>query len=370
MRVLSPPEPLALRPALAALPREVTPQELDGFLALFRGTRPGEREEPPLPAGDIALRVHHHPLLGALADASDSLEADLALGSAGLDARARLTPGPASPTARLLADARAGEGGLVDFLPQSLFVRVEMTFPPTALAAPLARRLGRHLGVDRAHDAVVAERFLREALSGVDPVAGIAFGCEARQGEETLVVVARAAPGPASPILAKLARDERSSFGALVLDRRDAPGGLLGWTLWIAQATPTLDGLPECLWDLVGRLADEERGLDVAYAEAPGYAVLAVGPRADILARDAKARLEAGSSRTPATTELFRLRGLGKDYVLGAVVEGKEADLPAADAAALRAAFGAAEGAKAPEAVAIAGFRGDAALDLLVRVLY
>jgi hypothetical protein len=66
--------------------------------------------------------------------------------------------------------------------------------------------------------------------------------------------------------------------------------------------------------------------------------------------------------------ELLHLRGRGEgEYVLGVVVEGALADLPEADAAALGAAFG---GAQGPKVAAAAGFRARDGLDLLVRVLY
>ncbi len=361
----------ALRRAFVGLPPDVVAQETDGFLVLFRGAMPGQGVEPPLPPGDLALRVHHHPLLAAFAESGDVLEAGIELGSAGLDARGRILPGPGSKTADLLARAVAGEGGLVDFLPPSTFLRIETTLPSVFAATSVVRRLARHTGFPEEKDRILVERFLREALTGADPAAGLAIGCEARGGELTVVVVARDGDGAASPILKKLRADERSSFGPLVLDRRDPPAGLVGWYAWVAQAQPEIEDLPECLWGAAAALADESKGVPVAYAAFDGWSVVAIGPRADQLARATKSRLEGGSTRTLGAWELRRLRESGEgDYVIGVVVEAGAADLPAADLAAVRALFGGVEGARGPKAVAAAGFRAGATLDLLVRVLY
>lgn len=371
LRALRAADMAALHRAFAQEPPEIVAQESDGFLVLLRDAMPGEAVEPPLPAGDIGLRVHHHPLLQAFAETGDALEAGIDLGAIGLDARAHLAPGPASPTAELLARARAGEGGLVDFLPPSTFLRVETTLPPAFAAASVARRLARHAGLAEDTDRVLVERLLREVLTGADPVAGIAIGVEARAGELSLVVIARDTKGDASPILRKLRADDRSSFGPLVLDKRSAPGGLNGWLAWVAQAQPQIEDLPECLWGAVSLLADEAKGLPVAYAAFGGWSVVAMGPRADALALATKSRLQGGSARTPGANELFRLReGGAGDYVMGIVVEAAAADLPAADLDALRASFGGSEGARGPRAVAVAGFRAGGGLDLRVRVLY
>jgi hypothetical protein len=371
IRALHATDMAALRRAFGALPPDVVAQETDGFLVLFRGVVPGQGIEPPLPPGDLALRVRHHPLLVTVAESGDVLEAGIDLGSGGLEARTRLLPGPGSPTADLLARAVAGEGGLLDFLPPSTFLRVETTLPSAFAAASLSRRLARHTGFAEEKDRVLVERFLREALTGADPETGLAIGVEAREGEVTVVVVARDGEGAASPILKKLRADERSAFGPLILDRREAPAGLLGWFAWVAQAQPELEDLPECLWGAVDRLSDESKGVPVALAAFDGWSVVALGPRADQLARATKSRLSGGSSRSPGAEELRKLRGEGTgDYVIGVVVEARAMDLPLADLAAVRAAFGGREGARGPKAVAAAGFRADGALDLLVRVLY
>jgi len=359
------------RRSFADLPREVVAQETDGFLVLFHGTMPGQGEEPALPEGDLALRVRHHPLLATVAESGDVLEIGLQLGTGGLDARGRLLPGPGSPTTGLLARAVAGQGGLAEFFPPGLFLRVETTLPPVSVAAALARRLARHLGFTEEKDRTTVERFLREALTGADPEAGLAIGCEARGGELTLVLIARDGEGPTSPILQKVRSDERSSFGPVVLDRRDdVPKGLAGWYAWIAQATPEIEDLPECLWGAAAALADESKGVMVAYAAFDGWSVVGVGPRADTLARATKSRLQGGTARSPGAEELRRLREEGREYVLGVVVEPGAADLPAADLAALGAAFGGVEGARGPKAAAVAGFRSGAGLDLRIRVLY
>ncbi len=370
LRALKASDMAAARRAFGELPFYVVAQETDGFLVLFRGTKPGDGAEPPLPPGDLALRVRHHPLLALVADSGDILEASVELGSAGLDARGRLVPGPKSSTTGLLAGAVKGEGGLLEFLPPSTFLRIETTLPPVFAAAAVARRLARHTGFAEEKDRTLVERFLREALTGADPKAGLAIGAEARGGELSIVVVAREGDGAFSPVLKKLRTEDRSSFGPLVLDRRDATAGLFGWDAWVAQAKPELEDLPECLWGAAGALADESKGVPVAYAAFDGWSVVAIGPRADALARGTKARLQGGSARSPGAAELRRLREEGGDYVIGVVVEPGVADLPAADLAAVGAAFGGAEGARGPKAVAVAGFRAGTALDLRARVLY
>lgn len=370
LRVLPAADMAAMRRAFAALPPDVVAQESQGLLVLSRGTLPGGKSEPPLPKGDLALRVRHHPLLAFVAESSDVLEAAIDLGALGLEARARLLPGPDSPTASLLARAAAGTGGLVDFLPASAFLRIETTLPSVFPAAPLSRRLARHAGIAEEKDRVVVERLLREALTGADAGTGLAIGLEARGGELTVVVVARDADGPPSPILRKLREEERSSFGSLILDRREAPKGLVGWAAWAAQAQPQIEDLPECLYTSVGLLADEAKGLPVALAAFGGWSVVAVGPRADSLALGAKARLEGGGSRSPGAADLRQLREGGGEYVVGVVLEPASAELPEADLAALRALFGWAEGARGPKSAAVAGFRTPEGLSLKARVRY
>jgi len=361
----------SLRRAFAALPPDVVAQETDGFLVLFRGTLPARGVEPPLPPGDLALRVHHHPLLAAVAESADVLEAGIDLGRAGFEVRAHLAPGPSSPTSDLLARASAGEGGLIDYLPPSTFLRIETTLPRAFAAAGVARRLARHAGFAEEGDRVIVERLLREALTGADRKTGLVIGVEAEGGELSVVVVARDADGAASPILKKLRSDERSSFGPLVLDHRAASGGLVGWFAWIAQAQPELKDLPECLWGAVDRLSDESKGLQVAYAAFDGWSVVAFGPRADRLAAATRARLEGGSSRTTGASELRLLREEGEgDYVIGVIVEPGPMELPAADLAALKAAFGGSEGARGPAAFAAACFRRESGLEILARAYY
>jgi hypothetical protein len=371
LRALPAADMAALRGAFASQPPEVVALESDGFLVLFRDTVPGDAVEAPMPPGDVALRVRHHPLLHAFVESSDTLDAGIDLGGGGLDARARLVPGPGSETRDLIASAHKGPIDLLEFLPPTTFLRIETTFSATFPAASVARRLARHLGFADDTDRVVAERFLREVLTGVDPAAGIAIGCEAKGGELSLVAIARDGKGELSPILKKLRADDRSSYGPLVLDRQGQAAGVTRWHLWVAQAEPRIEELPECLWSAVSLLADESKGLPVAYAAFDGWSVLAIGPRAEALARTTRARLLEGSSRTPGANELFRLREEGEgDYVIGIVCEAGLADLPSADLAALRAAFGGTEGARGPKALAAAGFRGKEGLELRVRVFY
>jgi len=371
MRALPANDLAALNRAMAGQPPEVLVQQLDGFVVLYCGTRPQDRVEADLPPGDLAIRVRHHPVLSLLAETGDTLEAAIVLGGGGFDASGRLTPGPGSPTSALLAAAKAGEGGLLDFLPPGLFLRVEMTLPAAALAHPVTRRLAEHLGFPEAGDRVVVERFLREVLTGAAPSKAIAFGCEVRGTEVSFVVVAHDVEGQPSPVLAKLREADRYSFGPLVFDPRTAGRDLCGWYAWVAQAQPQIEHLPECLWDTVGGLADEEKGLPVAYAAFDGWSVLAAGPRADSLVRATRSRLLGGSERSAGAVQLFRLRGRGEgDYVLGIVVEPGLAELPAADSAALRASFGLSADGQPPGAIAVAGFRADGALKLLARALY
>lgn len=370
MRVLRASDMAALRRSFEGAGKDIVAQETDGHLVLFRGTLPGEGVEPPLPAGDLAIRVRHHPLLAAVAESGDVLEAGMDLGGAGFDLRARLVPGPGSPTHDLLARALPGEGGLVDFLPPSTFLRIETTLPSVFGAAGVAKRLARHLGCGEAKDKVILERLLREALTGADPATGLAIGVEARGNGLTFVVATRDAAGAASPILGKLRSEDRSSFGALVLDRRDSPAGR-GWLAWVAQAVPQIEDLPECLWGAVDLLSDESKGLPVAYAGFDGWSVVAIGPRADALAVATKARLSAGTSRTPGAAELLRLRrSRGGDYVIGLVVEPAALDLPAADLLALVASLGGTEGARGTAAFAAAGFRAEGALEIVGRAFY
>lgn len=371
MRALRAADMASLRRSFAGLPSDIVAQETEGFLVLFRDTRPANGVEPPLPPGDLALRVRHHPLLTTVAESGDVIEAELDLGTAGFDARGLLVPGPSSPTADLLRDARPGEGGVLDYLPQSTFLRIETTLPRVFAAAGAARWLARHTGFAEEKDKVTVERLLREALTGSDPAKGLTIGVEARRDGVTIVVAARDAEGAPSPILAKLRSDDRSSYGPLVFDRREAPAGLTGWLLWVPQAQPAIESLPECLWGAVDLLCDESKGLPVAYAGFDGWSVVAIGPRADLLAADTRARLQAGSSRTQGAEELRRLRELSEgDYVLGVVVEPGPIELPAADMKALNALFGGTEGARGPAATAAACFRAEGALRILMRAYY
>lgn len=363
----------ALNRALQGRGGKASVRELDRWIVLSRvGHGAGEFREDPLPVGDLALRVRHHPLLKLLGQTGDVVELGLRIGPGGVDLAGRLVPGGSGGTAAMLADARPGAGGLVDYIPSGLALRIETTLPPTLLATFLTRRLILHGGVEAPDDRVLLERFLREVLTGTDPDSGYALGLEFKGGKASFVVVGEAGPGPASPILAKLQRDERSSYGALVLDRRDAPDGLLGWYAWIADAKPKLDGLPECGWGWVDGLAHEEKGLLLAYARWQRWFVVAGGPRADLLARAVRSRVARGANRSLGSFLLLDLcqRG-GGDYVLGAVFAAVGLDgLPPADRRALGAMFHAGADAQAPRALAVAGFRADGALVLTGRALY
>ena len=363
----------ALNQALRPLPRTVALQEQNSWIVLSEGGKGvGNASEGPLPAGDIALRVRHNSLLASLAHAGDSLEVGLRLGGAGVEFEATLTPGANSPTREWLAQARPDEGGLLEYLPSSLALRVETTLPTTFLSTAITRRLVRHTGVKDPADVVLVERFLREVMTGADPATGLALGIEFRDGRASVVALGRSATGPDSPILAKLRRDDRTSFGALVFDAREAPAGLRGWSVWVAQAEPNLDGCPECAWPAVGEIVDEEQGLSVAYVTHDGWSILAAGPRADLLVRFVRSKVAYGANRSVGSFELLRMRERGSgDYVLGAVLAGQGLEgMPEEDRKALRALVGATPAAQAPASLAIAGFTDGQKLSLVGRARY
>jgi len=363
----------ALNRALQGRTGAVSVRELNRWVVLSRvGLGAGDFEEKPLPAGDFALRVRQHPLLKLLGQTGDVLELGVRLGLGGFDLAGRIVPGGSGGTAAALADARPGAGGLVDYIPSGLALRVETTLPPTLLASFLTRRVIAHGGIEGSDDRVQLERFLREALTGIDRNTGYALGIDFKGGKASFVVVGEAGPGAASPILAKLQRAVRSSYGALVLDEREAPDGLLGWYAWVADATPKLDGLPECSWGWIDGLAHEERGLLLAYARWRRWFIVAGGPRADLLARAVRSKVARGANRSRGSFALLDLRQQGDgDYVVGAVFAAAGLDgLPPADRQALSAMFHAGATAQAPRALALAGFRKDGALTLTGRALY
>jgi hypothetical protein len=363
----------ALNRALQGATGEVSVRELDRWIVLSRvGHGVGDFQEEPLPAGDLAVRVRRHPLLKLLGQTGDVLELGFRLGLGGFDLAGRIVPGGSGGTAAALADARPGPGGLVDYIPSGLALRIETTLPPTLLASFLMRRTVLHCGVEAADDRVLLERFLREVATGIDPETGHALGLDFKGGKASFVVVGEVGPGPPSPILAKLQRDERSSYGALILDRREAPDGLIGWYAWVADAAPKLAGLPECSWGWIHGLAHEERGLLLACARWRRWFVVAGGPRADLLARAVRSRVAWGASRSRGSFVLLDLhQSHAAPYVVGAVFAAAGLDgLPPADRRALAAMFHAGADAQAPRALALAGFLEDGALVLTGRALY
>jgi len=371
VRYLPAADKAALNRALQPLPPGVAHQELPDWVVLSQGGQGmGTAQEEPLPEGDLALRIHHHPLLAALAEPGDMLEAAVTAGGGGLDILGRLVPGPDSPTRELLRDVPPCDGDLLDYIPSSLAVRIETTLPASHFASAAAHRLARHLGFAEEQDAVLAERFLREIATGVAP--GIAIGVEFKDGRASLVALGRKAGGEDSPLLGRLRRGERIAIGPLVFDHREAPDGLTGWLAWVAQTEPALEGVPEAFWPLIGGVAREEEGLELAYAEWNGWVVAAAGPRADLLARAVRGRLARGAERSPGSMDLFYLRTRPEaPYVLGVVVAGEGLQgLPEADRAALRAHFRAGDDASAPGSVAVAAFDRDGTLDLFARVRY
>lgn len=363
----------ALHRALGPRAADVVVREEGPWVIVSGGGAVAARfEDAPLLPGALSLRVRHHPLLAAVAQPGDMLEAAFTLAGGGFDVHGRLVPAPDGTTAELLRDARAFRGGLLDFLPGSLGLRAETALPPAMLATWLARRAAVHASIREEADRIVLERLLREALTGADPEAGVAFGVEAREGSLSFVALGRVAGGPTSPVLARVRRERRSAFGPLVLDARDGEG-VTGFHAWIAEGRPALEGLPEAAWPLAAALCGgEEGGLPLAFLEQEGWWVFGGGPRADLLVRDAARRLRQGSQRSPGSASLQTVRERGRgDYVLGIVAErGGLLGLPAADRAALAAALGALPDARAPEAVAVAGFRRDGAIAIEGRALY
>jgi hypothetical protein len=351
-------------------------REEDEWVILSRGGKgPGRGEGGALPPGDLALRVRFHPLLDVLAYPGDTLELGITLGGGGLDIRGRLRPSEKSATRTAIQQARPCNGGLIDFLPAGLAVRVETTLPAVNLSSFLTRRIASHCGLREDKDRILLERLLREVLTAVDPATELAFGLDLRDGETGFVAAGRIAGGPPSTILAKLRRSSRTEFGALILDAREAPRGVIGLAAWIADPRPALEGLPQSTWNLVGDLCGgEERGLLFAYAEEKEWFILGAGRGADNLVRMVRRRLSTGSKRSFGSQVLRQVRERGADdseYLLGVVVVPPLlAGLPDTDRAALWATFGATGKAVEPRAIAVAGSRSENGLALEGRLLY
>jgi len=331
-------------------------------------------EAGPLPPGDLAFRLRFHPLLALVASPGDQVEMRASLGGAGLALHGRLLAAEDSATGRAFAAASPISEPLLDYLPGWLGVRVETALPPTSLAGFLTRRLSLHAGVKEQADRVVIERFLREVLTGLDQSAGFAFGLEFRDGTASCVAYGKLAPGPDSPILAKLKKRDRMSFGPLIVDQRDAPKGIAGWSVWIADPVPRLEGLPETAWPLLESMTSEEEGsgLPVAYVQWEDRGILDLGPRADLLVRAVERRLADGTELSSGAAALAKLRDAGISRpVLGIVVQGAGlAELAPADRKALRALFGATDAARPPAYVTICGCRSPGGLLLTGRLEY
>ncbi|MHC4407881.1 MAG: hypothetical protein ACYS0F_02625 [Planctomycetota bacterium] len=352
----------------------VAVREETDWVVIGTGGAPAPGEAEPLRTGDAALRVVHHPLLNAVAQAGDQLELGLTLLAGGIEASGRLLPGKASPTAEAIQRAGGAIEGHLDLLPAWLALRVESTIPTTAYATYLARRIAQHASLAEGDMRDNLERFLREAATGLDPRGGLAFGFDlTKSNQASFVAVGRVAEGPASPILAKMRRDRQSTFGGLVLDAREMKSKrLLGFYAWIPQATPSATGLPGTVLPLLQALVQEDEGVLVTYAEADGYAVVAAGPRADALARAVRKRIAGGAKQSAGSRQLAILQERnGGECILAAVVAGEQfTALVNSDADALRSMLGAAAGAVAPRLIAVAGFRAESRIDLAARVIY
>jgi len=364
-----------LNAALRNLVTRYALQEEDRWISLASGgTAPGRKQGEPLPSGDVALRLVHHRLLDEVTQPGDTLELGATLADGGIEFEGRLVPGEASPTGKAIANAGGEITGNIDLLPAWLAVRVESTLPSTIYATYLTRRIARHAGLPAGPLRDNIERFLREAATGIDTASGLALGIELRGGAASFVAVGMRSQGPPSPVLAKLRGARRTTFGGLVLDARDVPSKRIqGFFAWVPQATPQLEGLPDSLTGLLGDLVSDETGVKVAYTEAEGYSVVAIGPRADLLARKVRRHLVEGARGSLATHHLgvVRERG-GAGCVLGIVVRGGGLEgLAETDRSALRALLGAGETATAPKFIAIAGWPSeDGSLRLNGRILY
>jgi len=369
----------ALNQSLRASATDRVFREEGSWLVLSdRAPRGPSETGEPLPPGDLAFRVRYHALLRALADLGDVLTGTVTLGGAGLEARARLVPGPASATRDALTAARAASvPGLLDYIPASAGMRLETTLPPTVFAPLLTRGIAVHSGMAADSDREILERLLRELLTGVDRDTGLAVGLEFSEGELTVVFVGRIAQGPPSSILAAMQRPERITYGAVVLDPRDDAPDLVAKGAWVIGAEPSTDGCPaSALGLVVGLAGGESAPLPMSWKSAGDWFVLGAGPHADHLVRATLIRLtRAGANRTEASNQLLSIREksehAARPYVLGFVADTDAlTHLEEADAKALRAQFGMLESAPAPHLLAVAGFLDAGALLLDGRLLY
>jgi len=331
----------------------------------------------PLPPGDLAIRVQHHALLDAIAQPGDRLELGITLHPRGLWAVGRLIPAVNSPTVEAVATARGAVFGRIDLLPAWMAIRIETTMAPTLLARAAARRIARHTGLEEGDLRDNIERFLREAATAINPESGYAIGIDCKEGALTFAVVGHIAAGPASPVLAKLARDRRSSFGGLTLDGREVKGkSLRGFFAWVPQAKTNATGLPTTAVALLADLSDEDVSVPVTYAEAEGVAVVTAGKNADSVARKILKRVRDGMRSSSATAQIAAMQereGDSSERIWGAAVSGRRlAGLASADIAALRAMFHCGEAATAPKLIVIAAFRrkAGATIGIRARVLY
>ncbi|MDH3591568.1 MAG: hypothetical protein OER88_06800 [Planctomycetota bacterium] len=365
----------------AALNRALQPMlanwkliEHDRWAVLARGAPGNEsaQKEPLLP-GDVAVRVHNHPVLSLAARPGDVLDLGATLHASGCEFEGRLRAGPTATDDDALARAAEGYGGMLEHLPGWLALRIEMTLPPTACAALVARRFAFHCGIQAPADRVVLERLLREALSGVRLDAGLGLGVEFREGRATIVCCGTL-EGPNSPILTKLRNEDRTSFGAIVFDLRDADPRVDAWSLWIVEPKPKLEGLPECLWPIIAAATEGEDGpgLDVAYTVAGRSFACAVGPRADFLVRAVARRFKRGAKPSSGTNHLWHMRQRGEGgYIGGIVFESRGlAGLNPDDREGLRALFFGGAAATAPQVLAAALFRDGKGLRIAGRLIY
>jgi hypothetical protein len=249
-------------------------------------------------------------------------------------------------------------------------LRIDTTLPATCFAEFATRRIAAHVGVANEADRVLLERLFRELLSGVDPETGVGIAFDFRDQSASVLVAGKRAPGADSPILARAREARRSSFGPLVLDRREAPRGVLGWLAWFTEPAPQVDTLPDAAVALVGPATREADGVPVAYLERESWFAFAIGRRADYLVRLTQHRLLEGGRHEESTLALRHMSDTG-DCVLGAVFDGRGLDgLSPADRAALTALFGAGENAVRPDYAVVAAFREGDRIAVESRIRY
>ena len=361
---------------LRELAGRVAVREAGEWTVLGTATEPAPEAAAPLPAGDVALRVVHHPLLNAVAEPGDRLELGATLLPGGVT-RDRPPRSPRGRTTSPTADAfaRAGDEvfGRIDLLPAWMAVRVETSIPPARLASNLARRIGRHAGLDAGDEVDNIERFLREAATALDASTGYAFGFDCKEGALRLAIVGRVADGPPSPVLARLSRDVQSEFGGLVVETRETNSkSRTGFHVWVPQAKPKTEGLPETAMGLFADLINGDVAVTIAHGQTEGIAVLTAGRDADSLARAILRTVREGMSRSSGGSHLVDMKQKREaPCVWSAIVAPRRlASLAASDRATLGAWLHAGDAPELPRVIAVGAFREPDGIGVEAVVVY